>query len=67
MDKFIEYSDDKATLQECFEVVFDLAEQFKAPTIGIVAYEHYSNLFDMTEETKAELRYKVVVSGNVDE
>lgn len=66
VDKFINYTDDFDSLQECFGFVFDYAEQFKAPSIVITAYEVYHDVMELDDDTKGELKYGVSVSGNVE-
>lgn len=66
VDKFINYSDDFDSLQQCFEFVFDYAAQFKAPNIVITAYEHYVDVTEMLDDEKAEIKYGVSVSGTVE-
>lgn len=65
VDKFINYTDDFDTLQDCFGFVFDYSDQFKAPTIAISAYWEYDDLTQMDNEEAGRLRYGVSVSGNV--
>lgn len=66
VDKFINYSDDFDSLQDCFGFVFDYAEQFKAPNIVITAYERYEDVTEMEDDDKGEIRYGVSVSGSVE-
>lgn len=66
VDKFINYSDDFDSLQQCFAFVFDYADQFKAPSIVITAYEHYVDVTEMLDDEKAEIKYGVSVSGTVE-
>ncbi len=66
VDKFINYSDDKDTLNEAFGFVMDYVDQFKSPNIVITAYEVYHDVMEMDDDTKGELKYGVSVSGNVE-
>lgn len=66
VDKFINYSDDKDTLNEAFGFVMDYVDQFKSPNIIITAYEHYADVTEMLDDEKAEIKYGVSVSGTVE-
>lgn len=66
VDKFINYSDDLDTLNEAFGFVMDYVDQFKSPNIVITAYEHYSDVTEMLDDEKAEIKYGVSVSGTVE-
>ena len=66
VDKFINYSDDKDTLNEAFGFIMDYVDQFKSPNIVITAYEVYHDAFEMNDEAQADLKYGVSVSGNVE-
>lgn len=66
VDKFINYTDDFDSLQDCFGFVFNYVEQFKAPSIVITSYEVYHDITEMGDETGGELKYGVSVSGNVE-
>lgn len=50
VDKFINYSDDKDTLNEAFGFVMDYVDEFKSPSIVITAYRHYVNHLDMADD-----------------
>lgn len=65
-EKFINYSDDKNSLNEAFAFVMDYVDEFKSPNIVITAYEHYSDVTEMLDDEKAEIKYGVSVSGTVE-
>lgn len=67
MEKFVNYSDDKDSLTDAFGFVMDYVDQFKSPNIVITAYEHYHDIDEMLDDEKAELKYGVSVSGNVED
>lgn len=66
VDKFINYRDDKDTLNEAFGFVMEYVDEFKSPNIVITAYEVYHDVTEMDDDTKGGLKYSVSVSGNVE-
>lgn len=63
--KYINYSDDKDSLASAFAFVMEYVDEFASPSIVITGYRHYSNILDMPEDEKGELRFSVSVSGEV--
>lgn len=66
VDKFINYSEDVATIQEAFAFIKDYMDQFKSPNISIQPYTSYEHLSDLDDDEAGELRFGVSVSGSVE-
>lgn len=66
VDKFVNYSEDVATIQEAFAFIMDYMDQFSKPAITIQPYTSYEHLSDLDDEDAGELRFGVSVSGSVE-
>lgn len=66
VDKYVNYSEDVATIQEAFAFIMEYMDQFKSPSIAIQPYTSYERLSDLDDDDAGELRFGVSVSGSVE-